>query len=338
MKTYKDSGVDIEAGDAASRSAQQQSRQTYRPEVTEMGGIAAFDARFATYKKPLLLGATDGVGTKLKIAIELQKHDSIGIDLVAMCVNDLVRRGAEPLMFLPYLAMQKIVPEIVHQIMEGVVAGCQLANCSIIGGETAELTDIYHQGEYDLAATAIGVVEKTDLITGATITRGDVVIGIPSSGIHSNGYTLVRKLLLSTYSLYDTPELLRERTLGEVLLTPTRIYVREVLAVLRAGVPVHGIAHITGSGLLGKLGAIIPEGCTAQLKPAAWERHPIFTLIQQDGQIAEEEMFHALNMGIGMCLVVPPRSVASVLKLLPDARQIGEIVTSKGITPPVMFA
>ncbi len=337
MKTYKDSGVDIEAGDVASQSAQQQSRQTYRAEVTEIGGIAAFDARFATYKKPLLLGATDGVGTKLKIAIELQKHDSIGIDLVAMCVNDLVRRGAEPLVFLPYVAMQKIVPEIAQQIMEGVVAGCQLANCSIIGGETAELTDIYQQDEYDLAATAIGVVEKTDLITGAAITRGDVVIGIPSSGIHSNGYTLVRKLLLSTYSLYDKPELLRGRTLGEVLLTPTRIYVREVLVVLRAGVPVHGIAHITGSGLPGKLGAIIPEGCTAQLKPASWERHPVFTLIQQEGQIAEEEMFHALNMGIGMCLVVPARSAASVLKQLPDARQIGEIVTSKGITPPVTF-
>lgn len=338
MKTYKDSGVDIEAGDVASQSAKQQSRQTYRPEVTEIGGIAAFDARFGTYKSPLLLGATDGVGTKLKIAIELEKHDTIGIDLVAMCVNDLVRRGAEPLVFLPYVAMQKIVPEIAQQIMEGVVAGCQLANCSIIGGETAELTDIYQQDEYDLAATAVGVVEKTDLISGDAITRGDVVIGVPSSGIHSNGYTLVRKLLLSKYSLLDKPELLRERALGEVLLTPTRIYVRDVLAVLRAGVPVHGIAHITGSGLPGKLGAIIPEGYTAQLKPSTWERHPIFTLIQQEGQIAEEEMYQALNMGIGMCLVVPARSAASVLKLLPDARQIGEIISSKGITPPVTFA
>lgn len=311
--TYKQAGVDIGKGEKASRRAREIARQTFRREVEEVRGIPAFSARFASYQRPLLLGATDGVGTKLKIAFATGKHDTVGIDLVAMCVNDLVRRGAEPIIFLPYVATSKVVPEIAAQIAKGVAKGCKEAGCSVLGGETAELPDFYKRGEYDLAGFALGVVEKDKLITGEKIKNGDVLIGLPSSGLHSNGFSLVRKVLPPS----------------EELLTPTRIYVKPILRLLAAGIEVHGIAHITGGGIPGKLGKIIPKGLTAQVNKRAWTPQPIFSLIQKAGNIDEEEMLRTFNMGIGMILVVPQDSVKKVRQTLTEAIVIGEAKEGK---------
>jgi phosphoribosylformylglycinamidine cyclo-ligase len=323
--TYKDAGVDVEAGDDASRRAANLARTTYRPEITELGGVAFFDGRFQKYKEPLLLGGSDGVGTKLKVAFEMGKHDTVGIDLVAMSVNDLARRGGEPLVFLPYFATSQLDPEVAEQVAAGVAEGCRQANCSIIGGETAELPDFYRPGEYDLAGSAFGVVEKSRVITGQAIQAGDIILGLASSGLHSNGYSLARKVLQSRYRLDEyVPQL--EATLGTALLTPTRIYVKSVLAALAAGATLHGLAHITGGGFA-KLDKIVPQGLQAKINFKAWPRPALFSLIEETVQITETEMRRTFNLGIGFAVVVPVMEAEAVRRTFEAA---GETVFTIG--------
>jgi phosphoribosylformylglycinamidine cyclo-ligase len=315
--TYKSAGVDIEAGDEASRRAAELARSTYRPEIIEQAGIAFFDARFQSYREPLLLGGSDGVGTKLKIAFEAGRHSTVGIDLVAMCVNDIIRRGGEPLVFLPYFATSKLDPDVAAQVSAGIAEGCRQANCSIIGGETAELPGFYQSGEYDLAGAALGVVEKSRVITGATIQAGDIILGLASSGMHSNGYSLARKVLLTEYPLEAHIARLGT-TLEEALLTPTRIYVKSILGVLKAGADVRGLAHITGSGYR-KLAKIVPAGLQTEIDFTAWPRPEIFKLIQATSDVAEEEMRQTFNLGIGFAVIVPATEAEAVQKSLEQA-------------------
>lgn len=326
--TYKSAGVDVEAGDEASRRAAALARTTYRPEIMEKAGVAFFDGRFANYREPLLLGGSDGVGTKLKVAFEMGKHDTVGIDLVAMSVNDLARRGGEPLMFLPYFATSNLNPDVAEQVAEGVAEGCRQANCSIIGGETAELPNFYQPGEYDLAGAAFGVVEKSRVITGEHIQAGDVVLGLASSGLHSNGYSLARKVLLTEYPLEMHLARLGT-TMGEALLTPTRIYVKSVLAAMAATAPLNGLAHITGGGFR-KLAKIVPAGLELEIDFASWPRPEIFQLIQETGEIAEEEMRGTFNLGIGFAAVVPAAEAEAVKKVFEGVGEtvylIGQIV------------
>ncbi len=325
--TYKAAGVDVEAGDEASRRAANIARSTFRPEIMERAGVALFDGRFQKYREPMLLGGSDGVGTKLKIAFAAGKHNTVGIDLVAMSVNDLARHGGEPLVFLPYFATSNLDPNIAEQVAIGVAEGCHQANCSIIGGETAELPGFYQAGEYDLAGAAFGVVEKSGVITGEAIQVGDTILGLASSGLHSNGYSLARKVLLAEYPL-DAYISSLNATLEDILLTPTRIYVKSVLKALAAQAPLHGLAHITGGGFR-KLAKIIPAGLQAEIDFAAWERPAIFQLIQKTGAVSEDEMRQTFNLGIGFAVVVPPSEVAAVRRLFEEAGetvyQIGEV-------------
>jgi phosphoribosylformylglycinamidine cyclo-ligase len=323
--TYKSAGVDVEAGDDASRRAANLARTTYRPEITELGGIAFFDGRFQKYKEPLLLGGSDGVGTKLKIAFEMGIHDTVGIDLVAMSVNDVARRGGEPLVFLPYFATSQLDPDVAEQVAAGVAEGCRQANCSIIGGETAELPNFYQPGEYDLAGAAFGVVEKSRVITGEAIQAGDVILGLASSGMHSNGFSLARKVLQAEYTLQQyVPQL--GATLGKVLLTPTRIYVKSILAALEAGSNLHGLAHITGGGFR-KLEKIVPGHLQAEIDFSTWPRPALFSLIQETGQVEETEMRGAFNLGVGFAAVVPASEAEAVTRVFETA---GETVFKIG--------
>lgn len=324
--TYAESGVDVETGDAASHDALEQSRGTYRDEVRELGGVAVFAARFPKLTDPVLLGATDGVGTKLKIAFEMSAFETVGIDLVAMCVNDLARRGAEPLFYLPYLALNKIDVAVTSALMTGIAAGCREANCSILGGETAEMGDVYRPGEFDLAGSAVGVVDRARMITGERVAEGDVLFGVPSSGLHSNGFSLVRAALFPGHRLDEAFE---GRTLGEVLLEPTRIYVRQMNALMAAQAEIHGAAHVTGGGLGGRLRKLMPAGLSARIRRDALSPLPIFSLIQRAGGIDEMEMFNAFNMGIGFVLAAPRDQAETIRAAFPDARQIGEVVRAE---------
>jgi phosphoribosylformylglycinamidine cyclo-ligase len=327
--TYKAAGVDVEAGDDASRRAANLARTTYRPEITELGGVAFFDGRFQKYKEPLLLGGTDGVGTKLKIAFEMNKHDTVGIDLVAMSVNDLARRGGEPLVFLPYFATSNLNPDVAEQVAAGIAVGCRQANCSIVGGETAELPGFYQPGEYDLAGSAFGVVERSRVITGEAIAAGDLILGLASSGLHSNGYSLARKALLAEFALEQyVPQL--KTTLGAAMLVPTRIYVKSVLAALEAGANLHGLAHITGGGFR-KLEKIVPGNLQAEIDFDSWPRPALFQLIQQTGAIAETEMRGAFNLGIGFAAVVPAGEAEATRRVFEAA---GETVYTIGQIRP----
>ena len=306
--TYKASGVDIRAGAEAVRRLTPLARQTYRAEV--LGDIGAFAGFFRVpsgFREPVFVASTDGVGSKLKVAFLAGRHDTVGIDLVAMSVNDLLVHGAEPLIFLDYIGIGRLVPRLVEAVVRGVAAGCREAGCALIGGETAELPDFYADGEYDLAGFAVGVVERAGLIDGRAVRAGDVLLGLGSTGLHSNGYSLVRKVVFERlgYRVADrVPEL--GRPISEALLTPTRIYVRPVLALLRAGVPVHAMAHVTGGGLTGNLPRVLPSGCRAVVRRGAWKVPPIFGWIMEAGRIAEAEMFRVFNMGIGFVCVVPP--------------------------------
>lgn len=323
--TYKAAGVDVEAGDEASRRAANLARTTYRPEITELAGVAFFDGRFQKYKEPLLLGGTDGVGTKLKVAFETGKHDTVGIDLVAMSVNDLARRGGEPLVFLPYFATSSLNPDVAEQVASGIAEGCRQANCSIIGGETAELPGFYQPGEYDLAGSAFGVVERSKVITGQAIEAGDVILGLASSGLHSNGYSLARKALLGEYALEQyIPRL--KTTLGDAMLVPTRIYVKSVLAALDAGANLHGLAHITGGGFR-KLEKIVPAHLKAEIDFATWTRPALFQLIQETASIDEPEMRGTFNLGIGFAAVVPASEAEATKQIFEAA---GETVFTIG--------
>ncbi|MBU1149138.1 phosphoribosylformylglycinamidine cyclo-ligase [Patescibacteria group bacterium] len=323
--TYKKAGVDRKSGDEASFKAYELAKKTYRKEVEEVEGIPYFGAGFKGYKNPCLLAGADGVGTKLKIAFEMGIHDTVGIDLVAMSVNDLIRRGAEPIIFLPYLASSKIVPKKAEEIARGITEGCRIAGCSILGGETAELPDFYKRDEYDLAGSAIGVVEKDKIITGEEIREGDVLVGLASSGLHSNGFSLARKVLLAEFDLNEKIDELGGKSLGEEMLIPTKIYVKSILALLRSGVEIHGMAHITGGGIMEKLGKIIPKGMVAKMEAGSWKIPAIFKLIEKKGGIEREEMFRTFNMGLGMILVVPKSEVKMIKKRVKKARVVGKV-------------
>jgi phosphoribosylformylglycinamidine cyclo-ligase len=327
--TYRSAGVDIEAGDEAVRRIAPLARATFRPEV--LGGIGAF-AGFvqvpAGYREPVLVSSTDGVGTKLKVAFMADRHDTVGIDLVAMSVNDLLVHGAEPLYFLDYIGLAQLDPARVEALVRGVAEGCRQAGCALIGGETAELPGLYAAGEYDLAGFAVGVVERERIIDGAAVKPGDAVLGLASSGLHSNGFSLARRIVFDELKLgLDAILPGTARPLGEVLLEPTRIYVRAVLPV-RARV--HAMAHVTGGGITGNLPRVLPEGCRALIRRGAWTVPPVFAALQDAGGVAEAEMFRTFNMGVGYLLVVPSaqeREVAAVLTAAGETvHAIGEIV------------
>lgn len=330
---YRQAGVDIEAGEAAVERIKVLARSTFRPEVLQdlggFGGLFALDTK--GYRDPVLVAGCDGVGTKLKIAFAAGNHATIGEDCVAMCVNDILVQGAEPLFFLDYLAVGKLLPEQVEQVVTGVARGCRLAGCALLGGETAEMPGFYPPGEYDLAGFAVGVVERERIVDGSSITAGDALVGLASTGLHSNGYSLVRKILLEQAGmpLDEVPAGLGV-PLAEELLRPTRIYVAAVLPLLRR-FQIKGLAHITGGGLPGNLPRILPEGVQAEITEGTWEIPPVFNLIQDLGPVRREEMYRIFNMGIGYVLVVPPEQAGAVLAELSAAAvaawRIGTVTT-----------
>ncbi|HEC2172773.1 phosphoribosylformylglycinamidine cyclo-ligase [Staphylococcus delphini] len=328
-ESYKKAGVDIEAGYEAVKRMSSHVERTMRKEV--LGGLGGFGATFdlsqLNMKAPVLVSGTDGVGTKLKLAIDYDKHDTIGIDAVAMCVNDILTTGAEPLYFLDYIATHKVVPEIIEQIVKGISDGCVETNTALIGGETAEMGEMYHEGEYDVAGFAVGAVEKDEYIDGSKVEKGDVIIGLASNGIHSNGYSLVRRLVAeSGIDVNDTFE--GEQSFLDVLLTPTALYVSPVLAV-KKDVQIKAMTHITGGGFYENIPRALPEGKTAVVNTASFPTPAIFNWLQAQGNIDTDEMYHIFNMGIGFTLVVAPEDEAAVHEILKnanvDAYTIGHI-------------
>ncbi|HXX34656.1 MAG TPA: phosphoribosylformylglycinamidine cyclo-ligase [Thermodesulfobacteriota bacterium] len=321
--SYRDAGVDIEKGDAFVQAIKPMVESTFRPEVlTKIGGFAGcVSLNLERYKKPILVSSTDGVGTKLKIAFLMDRHDTVGMDLVAMCVNDIVVSGARPLFFLDYVATSKLDPEKTMKVVSGIVKGCIEAECSLIGGETAEMPGFYKKGEYDLAGFAVGIVEDSQVIDGSGVTVGDKLIGIASNGLHSNGFSLVRRLVLGQLKL-DLGKRVEEigEVLGEELLRPTRIYVKAALNLTR-DFNIVGIAHITGGGITGNLPRIIPRGCKAVIQKGTWDIPPIFAFLKEKGNISEEEMLRTFNNGLGMILIVRSKEVDDILARL---RSLGE--------------
>ena len=333
--TYKDAGVDIEAGDALVERIKPLAARTVRDEV--VSGVGGFGGLFAIppgkYREPVLVSGTDGVGTKLKIAIAAGKHDTVGIDLVAMSVNDVLTSGAEPLFFLDYLATGRLDVDLAAEVVKGIAEGCARAGCTLLGGETAE-----HPGaqgtEYDLAGFCVGIVERARILTGASIRPGDVLLGLASSGVHSNGYSLVRRILSDARVALDArPPELGGKTVAEVLLEPTRIYVKDVLALLES-VDVKGLTHITGSGIPGNVPRCLPEGTRAVLQARAWTRPAVFDWLQRLGGVSDAEMDSTFNMGLGMVAVVPPAAVQPALALLArrgvQAWEVGRVEASSG--------
>ncbi len=324
--TYRDAGVDIDAGDALVERIKPAARRTLRPEV--LAGIGGFGALFELsrkYREPVLVSGTDGVGTKLKLAFQLNRHDTVGIDLVAMSVNDILVQGAEPLFFLDYFACGRLDVDTAATVIQGIARGCEMAGCALIGGETAEMPSMYPDGEYDLAGFAVGAVEKSKLIDGAAIEPGDAVIGLASSGAHSNGYSLVRKILERARP--DMNADFDGRSLAEAVMAPTRIYVKPLLALMDA-VPVKGMAHITGGGLLDNVPRILKDSLVATLDSTAWTRPKLFDWLQREGQVADAEMHRVFNCGIGMVVVVAQSQEEKALKLL---REAGETAWSIGM-------
>lgn len=336
--TYKKSGVNIKEGDRFVDLISPLVKQTFRPEVmTDLGQFSAlFKLDLNKYKNPVMVSGTDGVGTKLKIAFLLDKHRTIGIDLVAMCVNDILTSGAEPLFFLDYFATGILKPEKAAEVIEGIVEGCKQAGCSLVGGETAEMPGFYKEGEYDISGFAVGVVEEQRIINGSMIKEGDVLVGLESNGLHSNGYSLVRKLFVDIKKMDMNTYIENIGTsLGEELLKPTRIYVKAFNA-LKEKVNVKGMAHITGGGITGNLPRIFPEGVSASVKEGSWPVPPIFDLIKKMGNVPEDDMLRTFNMGIGYVIVVPEgesKNAVSILKNAGyDSHIIGNIVKGgKGI-------
>ncbi|HYL03135.1 MAG TPA: phosphoribosylformylglycinamidine cyclo-ligase [Steroidobacteraceae bacterium] len=325
--TYRDAGVDIDAGDELIERIKPLVGRAQRPEVLAgIGGFGALVELPAGYRHPVLVSGTDGVGTKLRLAIDSGRHDTIGIDLVAMCANDVVVQGAEPLFFLDYYATGKLRVEVAEAVVRGIVEGCVQAGAALVGGETAEMPGMYHGEDYDLAGFCVGVVEKDAIIDGTRTAPGDAVIGLASSGPHSNGYALIRKLLASAGATAQT--VLEDRPLLERLLAPTRIYVRPLLALLRA-LPVHALAHITGGGLTDNIPRVLPAGLEAALERGRWHRDPVFEWLQRAGRIETREMYRTFNCGIGMVVIVPAGQAAAAVELLgahgETARVIGEI-------------
>ncbi|MET0498223.1 MAG: phosphoribosylformylglycinamidine cyclo-ligase [Steroidobacteraceae bacterium] len=326
--TYKDAGVDIEAGDELVERIKPAVKRTMRPEV--LAGLGGFGALFEIpvdrFRRPVLVSGTDGVGTKLRLAIETGRHDTIGIDLVAMCANDVVVQGAEPLFFLDYYATAKLSVDVAEAVIKGIVEGCVLAGAALIGGETAEMPGMYAEGDYDLAGFCVGIVEKDAIIDGTKTRPGDVVIGLPSSGPHSNGYSLIRKLLKAAKATPATQ--LSQSTLYDALLAPTRIYVKSLLALAKA-IPVHGIAHITGGGLTENIPRVLPAGLEVLLSEQTWTRPDVFDWLQKVGNITPAEMHRTFNCGIGMTVIVGAEHADKALKTLRDAGEqpviIGEV-------------
>ena len=315
--SYRDAGVDIDAGDALVENIKPFAKRTMRPEV--LAGIGGFGALFEIskkYKNPVLVSGTDGVGTKLKLAFMMNKHDTVGIDLVAMSVNDILVQGAEPLFFLDYFACGKLDVATATQVVKGIAAGCEQAGCALIGGETAEMPGMYPAGEYDLAGFAVGAVEKDRLIGGELIAKNNVVLGLASSGAHSNGYSLIRKII--EVSRADLNADFHGRPLGEVLIAPTRIYVKPLLKLMNA-LPVKGMAHITGGGLLENIPRMLKPGLMALLDKSAWQMPPLFGWLQTHGNVAPHEMYRTFNCGIGMVVVIAAQHADAAIKLLSEA-------------------
>jgi phosphoribosylformylglycinamidine cyclo-ligase len=312
--SYRDAGVDIDEGDALVEAIKPLARRTLRPEVLAgIGGFGALCRIPGKYRQPVLVSGTDGVGTKLRLAFQLARHDTVGIDLVAMSVNDVLVQGAEPLFFLDYFACGKLELAVAKEVVKGIAHGCELAGCALIGGETAEMPGMYPQGEYDLAGFCVGVVEKDRIIDGRAIVPGDAILGLASSGPHSNGYSLIRKILERGQPPFD-------------LLEPTRIYVKPVLKLLES-VPVKGLAHITGGGIVGNLPRVLPENTAAKIRKDSWPRPGVFEWLQRTGNVAEDEMWRVFNCGIGMALIVAPAHARAAAELL---RGSGETVYEIG--------
>ncbi|MFQ5455263.1 MAG: phosphoribosylformylglycinamidine cyclo-ligase [Nitrospirota bacterium] len=329
--TYKDSGVDIEAGEKFVESIRSEVRSTFRPEVlTDIGGFGGlFNLDRERYREPVLVSATDGVGTKLRIAFMMNRHDTIGIDLVAMCVNDLIVTGADPLFFLDYLSTGKLIVEKSKEIIKGIAKGCRLAGCSLIGGETAEMPSFYNKDEYDLAGFAVGVVEKSRIIDGRKIDEGDRIIALPSSGLHSNGYSLVRKIIFEKMGLGISERIGGlDKEIGEELLVPTRIYVKTISGLINR-FELKGIAHITGGGLTENIPRIIPDGFEAIIDRGKVKVHPVFRFIQKNVDISIEELYRTFNMGVGMVIIASfqeaEKIVSACKEFGDDAYIIGEI-------------
>jgi len=325
--TYSDAGVHIDNGNLLVERIKPFAARTRRPEMLgSLGGFGAlFEIPLARYKNPVLVSGTDGVGTKLKLANIYGKHDTIGIDLVAMCVNDIVTSGAEPLFFLDYYATAHLDVDMTLSVIEGISKGCELAGAALVGGETAEMPGMYHQGEYDLAGFCVGIVEKAAIIDGSQIQAGDALIGIASSGTHSNGYSLIRKILEIPNPPFSLDKDFEGRALGEVLLEPTRIYVKSLLQLIQK-MPVHGLAHITGGGLLENVPRILPTGLCANINTQSWIRPPIFDWLQQQGNITNREMYRTFNCGIGMVICVAQENLEKALKQLKEMGEMAWVI------------
>jgi phosphoribosylformylglycinamidine cyclo-ligase len=331
--TYADAGVSIDAGNALVKSIGPLARSTARPGAdAELGGFGGFfDLKAAGYSDPLLVAANDGVGTKLKLAIETKRHDGVGIDLVAMCANDLIVQGAEPLFFLDYYATAKLDNHVAAAVVASIANGCRQAGCALIGGETAEMPGMYSAGDYDLAGFCVGAVDRDKVLTGAGIKAGDLLLGLGSSGVHSNGFSLVRRIIADdAWNLDEALPGEGGRTLAEALLEPTRIYVRSLLPLVQEG-RIKGLAHITGGGLLENIPRVLPDGCHAILDAARWDLPPIFALLQRGGRIAPEEMARTFNCGVGMVVVVAAEQADAVADKLKGA---GEAVIEIGRINP----
>ena len=341
---YREAGVDVEAGRQFVHNIQSLVESTHRPEV--LGALGGFSGLFqlpSGYQTPVLVSGTDGVGTKLKVANALNRHDTVGIDLVAMCVNDVLTCGAEPLFFLDYLATGKLHPAQMADVVSGIVTGCRQSDCALLGGETAEMPGFYPPGDYDLAGFCVGIVEKDDILDGSRVQVGDIAIGLASQGVHSNGFSLVRKVMAEAprrdrpepgYDWQTRPEVLQGQTLGEALIMPTQIYVKPVLEARRQGLDLHSLAHITGGGLPENLPRSLGPGQSIRLDPSHWPELPIFQWIATAGQISPAEMFNTFNMGVGFVLLVPANQADQTINWFAQqeiaAYPIGEIITGDG--------
>ena len=318
--SYKDAGVDINAGNELVERIKPHVKRTTRPEVIGgLGGFGALCALPSKYKEPILVSGTDGVGTKLRLAIDLKKHDTIGIDLVAMCVNDLVVQGAEPLFFLDYYATGRLEVDVASDVVKGIAEGCVQSGCALVGGETAEMPGMYHMGDYDLAGFCVGVVEKSKIIDGSKVQAGDALIALGSSGPHSNGYSLIRKVI-DVAGVNPATEQLVGKALGDQLLAPTKIYVKSVLELIEK-VDVHAIAHLTGGGFWENIPRVLPDNTKAVIDEKSWEWQPVFKWLQEKGNIDSYEMYRTFNCGVGMVIALPQADVEKALNLL---RQAGE--------------
>jgi phosphoribosylformylglycinamidine cyclo-ligase len=326
-ETYASSGVNIEVAARAKELIARHARSTHRPEV--LSGVGFFGGlfEFKGYQQPVLVSSVDGVGTKLKLASALGKHDTVGIDIVNHCVNDILTCGAEPLFFLDYIAAGRLNPEQVGEVAKGLAYACREVGCALIGGETAEMPGLYTGEDYDLAGFIVGVVEKSRIIQGKKITAGDTIMGLPSNGLHTNGYSLARRIFGETKSVLNTsyPEL--GRTLGEALLEPHRSYYHQLKPLLPM---IKGLAHITGGGLIGNVPRVMPEGLAARFDSRSWSVPPIFELIQKRGNVDRDEMYHVFNMGIGMVVICFKGNVDHFIKMLPEAKVIGEVIKQSG--------